>query len=178
MTVLALDSFLSFAFNIIFFSILAFILYSFFVSCTGARQPSIDDHYRGGPGGGFNGGPGGLGGGNNPPPPYDPSSKQPPANIAPSSGLGGFWTGVGLGGAGAAGAAYLANQWRERERYYREQQPGYGGIGRSNRWDQDRGEGTSRWGNQGGRGGGGGGGGGMGLGEVRTTSGFGGSSVR
>ncbi|CED84125.1 Protein of unknown function DUF1183, TMEM66 [Phaffia rhodozyma] len=191
-----LDSFLQFTFNLLFFSILAFILYSILNSCMRERRASSDGPGRPGGGGnypGFNGGGGhgggGGGGGNDPPPPYDPNAKPSsgatptPAPSTSRGGLGGFWTGLGLGGAGAMGAAYLANQRRERERYYREQDPGYGGIGRTDRWDSDRGEWTSRWGwdRQPGQhhpGRSNGSGGSSNLGDVRTTSGFGGSSVR
>lgn len=155
----------------------------------------------GGGGGGPGSGPGGGGGSSSaPPPPYSKyqtssnTSAPPPTASDPTvpAGRPGFWTGIGLGGLAAylaANAAATREQNRQRERELAQSAwlGGGGGIGYNSMADgtgifgggaRRRGWEDSRWG----------GGSGVGSssmrsrgdsdGEMRRSTGFGGTNVR
>ncbi|TIA88060.1 hypothetical protein E3P99_02814 [Wallemia hederae] len=77
-------------FGVIFFAILAIILYNLFCGRRGAQTGYYGDD------------------GNAPPPPYTPHNKQPQQQQPWRPG---FWTGLGVGGAGA----HLYDQWQRRD---------------------------------------------------------------
>lgn len=158
--------------------------------------------FSGGGGGGPGSGPGGGGGGSSsaPPPPYSKyqsstnTSVPPPTTqdpTQPAGGRPGFWTGIGLGGLAAylaANAAATREQNRQRERELAQSAwLGGGGLGYNSMADgtgifgagaRRRGWEDSRWG----------GGSGIGSpsmrsrgdsdGEMRRSTGFGGTNVR
>ncbi|KAJ3942209.1 uncharacterized protein N0V96_007704 [Colletotrichum fioriniae] len=120
----------AYLFGVIFFSVLAWILYSACVAGTQNRRTGGTGRRRGGGGGG--GGPGGGGGGgwnpgfgqdDDPPPPYPgtkPSSSSNQQGWRP-----GFWTGAGAGGAAGYGAGYY--QGRNSARNQQNYGSGWGG---------------------------------------------------
>lgn len=164
-------------FNVLFFGVLALIVTSMIRACLADRRPAIADSpppYSPGPGG-----PGGGGG------PFGPGKPRPapPAAQPPAQGWRpGFWTGLGL--AGAAGWLWDLTRPRARDGRERGQQrrhvPVYGGIDdpyrdhRDRDWRDEPGPSRHHGHGRSDRGGGGS----AGLGEVRTTVGFGGSTVR
>ncbi|KZT21990.1 DUF1183-domain-containing protein [Neolentinus lepideus HHB14362 ss-1] len=180
-------------FMILWTAILLFILYHLLKSCLGDRSAR---NTRPGSTGNFfypsrpnNRGPGGPHHPHDPPPPYSKTPPQPPAGDAHSRGWsdsGHFWTGAVLGG--LATEMYNrarnsnANNRAQRDRQYdweRERAGGRGGFGdQQQRYAEpvfssprrpsssfsnfeDRGEGSS-----------------SGLGPLRRSTGYGGSSVR
>jgi hypothetical protein len=185
---LACQRILTAVFNVLFFGVLALIATSFIRACLADRRPPASDPapppYSPGPG------PGGPGGGPGPSKtrPAPPQAQPPAQGWRP-----GFWTGLGL--AGAAGWLWDLTRPRGRDQptggqHQRYRTPGYGGIDdpchdpyhdhRDRDWRDQPGpsrhhghHGHDRTG-----GGGGGGSSGSGLGEIRTSTGFGGSSVR
>ncbi|KZL66340.1 transmembrane protein [Colletotrichum incanum] len=129
----------AYLFGVLFFAVLAWILYSACVAGAQNRRPGGNGRRRGGGGGG--GGPGGGGGGgwdpgfgqdDDPPPPY-PGTK--PSNQGGQQGWRpGFWTGAGAGGAAGYGAGYYHGRNSARN------QQGYGTGG----WGND--SSSSSWG--------------------------------
>lgn len=123
-------------FQILFWSVLGYIAYSFINSLRRNAGPgNTFGGGGGGPGGGGGGGwAPGWGGNQGPPPPY---MKQEPDSSASSSGSAwrpGFWTGLGLGGVAAAA---LNN--RNRDPYQRARShPSFSDRARS-RFDDDYG---------------------------------------
>ncbi|KAJ9093053.1 hypothetical protein QFC21_006546 [Naganishia friedmannii] len=195
----------SLLFSIAFFSMLSLILYSFLRSCIRRLSPRHTPPparrfwpFSGGGGGGggpgFGGGPAGA-----PPPPYSkyqsstdtpvPGATPDPATQA-GTGRPGFWTGLGLGGVAAYLAANAAatrerNRLREREMERSTWLGGGHGLGYNSMADgtgvfgagaRRRGWEDSRWG---------GSASGSGsrrsdgdMGEMRRSTGFGGTNVR
>ncbi|KAK1633676.1 hypothetical protein BDP81DRAFT_379981 [Colletotrichum phormii] len=119
----------AYLFAFIFFSVLAWILYSACVAGTQNRRTGGTGRRRGGGGGG---GPGGGGGGgwnpgfgqdDDPPPPY-PGTKS--SSSSDQQGWRpGFWTGAGAGGAAGYGAGYY--QGRNSARNQQNYGSGWGG---------------------------------------------------
>jgi len=186
-------------FMIIWISVLLLLLYSFLKSWLGAPRPARRRiPHRGGfswfPGGGGGGGGGGWFSGNprpaytDPPPPYSGPKPNTHSTSQPDQGgwNPGFWTGAALGGLGT----YFLNRNRDRTPEPPQQRrpaapynwefPGFGLGGRTvppfqpnagyasgsnaRMWgggEDDRGEGSS-----------------SGLGQMRRSTGFGGSNVR
>ncbi|THH28242.1 hypothetical protein EUX98_g5952 [Antrodiella citrinella] len=168
-------------FMIIWVSFLAFILYSLLKSCfrsTTTRAPTPRSNRGSGGGGGGGGGgrggwfPGGPPTHTDPPPPYSKSSNTT-AQADPQGGwTPGFWTGAALGGLGT----YLMNRQPQQQRRHPSPPPAVfaervvrGPFGfssarvpptRTDYGDDDRGEGPSN------------------LGQIRRSTGFGGSNVR
>lgn len=166
-------------FSMLWFAVLAFIVYSFYQSC---RRPA---HRDGDPGSGTDPGSGGRPGffggtnhpDNQPPPPYSKSANAP--GVGPIGWQPGFWTGAMTG----VGVNMLNNYWQQNrneaprrrawdwERDTSRTRPAgsaWTSVGNSgvygSRWDDDdRGEGSSRSG---------------GLGSMRSSTGLGGSNVR
>lgn len=195
----------SLLFSIAFLSMLSLILYSFLRSFIRRFWPRHTPPpasrfwpFSGGGGGGPGGSGPGSGGPSGPPPPYSKyqsstnTSTPPPTQEPASAGNGrpGFWTGIGLGGIAAYLAANAAavreqNRLRERERMQSAWLGGGSPMGYSSMADgtgifgggaRRRGWEDSRWG-----------GSGVGsssrmrdsdVGEMRRSTGFGGTNVR
>lgn len=165
-------------FGLIWFAVLFFIVASFVKSCFRTRQygPVNGPINRPGSGPNF---PGGYGSGDAPPPysagaPPPGPGKAAPGQEAENGWRPGFWTGVGLAGLGAhlwnnvntrSQADYDWERERERERWGNQRRTSFR-TGHQNHHHNhnhdsyDRGEGSS------------------GLGQMRSSTGFGGSNVR
>ncbi|GJC95041.1 transmembrane protein 66 [Colletotrichum higginsianum] len=123
----------AYLFGVLFFAVLAWIVYSACVAGAQNRRPGGNGRRRGGGGGGGGGFGGGGGGGgwnpgfgqdDDPPPPYPgtkPSSQGGQQGWRP-----GFWTGAGAAGAAGYGAGYYQGRNSARN------QQGYGTGGRGN----------------------------------------------
>lgn len=187
----------SVAFTLLWILALGFIVYSLISSCLRPRDsesaPFVDDPHDAGGGGGSHGRPGDDDDDSPAPPPYTPGSlnsndKRQPTSSTSSVVPSGFFAGLGLGGL----AAWLASrQTRSRPEADRSPTsfntfPRYGGTPIND--DQYT---RSRWGASGMGGDGIAGssrrtrggfgdnqGSGSGLGEVRTSTGFGSTSTR
>lgn len=113
-------------FQILFWSVLGYIVYSFVRSLRGQAGQRDTSGRGSGPGGGGGGGGGwGSGWGNNsgPPPPYTKQEYDHSSASASSSSASwrpGFWTGLGVGGVAAAA---LNNRNRNRDPYQQVRQP-------------------------------------------------------
>ncbi|WYZ40684.1 hypothetical protein EsH8_IV_001025 [Colletotrichum jinshuiense] len=128
----------AYLFGILFFGVIAWMVYSACVAGAQNRAAGNTGRRRGGGGGGGGGGPGGGGGGgggwdpgfgqdnNDPPPPY-PGTK--PSNQGAQQGWRpGFWTGAGAGGAAGYGAGYYQGRNSNRN------QRGYGTDDNGSSW--------------------------------------------
>ncbi|KAG9011090.1 hypothetical protein FRB94_009233 [Tulasnella sp. JGI-2019a] len=172
-------SYLDIAYSVLWFAVLGVLLYSFLAPCFRGRQ-RVGGATRPGGGGGTGGGYNNYGNPGSryqpPPPPY---TKDEPTSSSNNTGATGgfnpgFWTGLGLGGAGA----YMWNNLRQQQQ---PQEP----LRQRRAWDWERprepvaeppqrGRAFNGWADGGGEGSSSS----SGLGEMRRATGVGGSSVR
>lgn len=169
----ACAGFLTTMFNVLFFAVLALIVVSFIRAFLGDRRRRPDSSLTDSPPPPYTPGPGGPPGGKSPRPTQDPAVPgwRP-----------GFWTGLGLASVGGwlwnlTRPRATTGEYPQRQRPY---QPSYGGVDDPFRRDEDdqhrwnqpgpsRHAGRSHQRDDGDSGG---------LGRVRQSVGFGGSSVR
>lgn len=136
------DRVISTLFWLIFVGVVLFMIYSFFTQQQQGRRTGTAGGRRPGGGGGGGGGGGWWPGNDNddPPPPYSP--RQPPRKTYPLEQQGwrpGFWSGAGAG----AAAGYAAGRYAGNSRNNTGSSWAAGGRGGGNRYDWDRGEGSS-----------------------------------